>query len=90
MGTGAFAATVLLLAGGAVLIGQQVNRLDVLGPNNDVRLAMSVDPISGSAGLEIFGVNGRKVIFLGTSREGLPNLSMYDPTGRVIIREVAP
>ncbi len=87
--TAAFGAAMLMFAGGALFV-QQVTRLDVIGPNNDVRLAMSVDPITGSAGLEIFGVNGRKMIFLGTSRDGLPNLSMYDPSGLRIIREVAP
>jgi len=88
--TGLFLATILLFAGGAALLVERVTRLDVIGPNNDVRVSMSVDPNTGSAGLEIFGVNGRRVIFLGTSRDGLPNLAIYDPTGQRIVREVAP
>jgi len=88
-GAGAFLTAVLLFVGGAAF-AQRFDRLDVVGPNNDVRLSMGVDPVSGSAGLEIFGLNGRKMIFLGTSREGLPNLAMYDPTGERIVREITP
>src|SRR5438270_10120236 len=74
-GTGAFLATVLLMAGGAALLQQGTPRLDVIGPNNDIRVSIRVDPNNGSAGLEVLGVNGRRVIFLGTSQAGLPNLA---------------
>jgi hypothetical protein len=88
-GLGAFVAAVLLCGGGAALV-QQFNQVNVVGPNNDVRVSMKVDPITGSAGLEILGVNGRRVIFLGTSQEGLPNLAIFDATGQRIVREIAP
>jgi len=64
--------------------------VDVVGPNNDVRVSMAVDPTGGSAGLEIFGPNGRKLSFPGTSREGLPDLVFYGPTGGRIVREFGP
>jgi hypothetical protein len=89
-GAGVFIATILLFAGGAALLGDRVARLDVVGPNNDIRASISVDPNSGSAGLEILGLNGRRVIFLGTSQDGIPNLAIFDPTGQRIVREVAP
>jgi len=89
-GTGLLLAIVLLFAGGAALLQQGTPRLDVIGPNNDIRVSIRVDPNNGSAGLEVLGVNGRRVIFLGTSQAGLPNLAFYDPTGQRIIREVAP
>ena len=49
-----------------------------------------MDPNNGSAGLEVLGVNGQRALFLGTSKDGLPNLALYDPTGQRIVREVAP
>ena len=89
-GAGLLVATVLLSAGGAALLQQGVPRLDVIGPNNDLRVSIRVDPNNGSAGLEVLGVNGQRAIFLGTSKDGLPNLALYDPTGQRIVREVAP
>jgi hypothetical protein len=89
-GAGVLIATVLLLAGGAAQLANRVARLDVVGPNNDVRASISVNPDNGSAGLEVFGMNGRRVIFLGTSRDGTPNLAIYDPSGQAIIRNVLP
>ena len=89
-GAGLLVATVLLSAGGAALLQQGVPRLDVIGPNNDVRVSIRVDPTNGSAGLEVLGVDGRRALFLGTSKDGLPNLALYDPTGQRIVREVAP
>ncbi|WP_435007925.1 hypothetical protein P12x_005189 [Tundrisphaera lichenicola] len=86
---GGCSAALLLMAGGAAYV-QQFTRLDVIGPSNDIRVSTTVDPVSGSAGIEILSVEGRRVIFLGTTRDGLPNLSMYDPTGQKIVREVAP
>jgi len=89
-GTGFFLAAILAVSGGAALLQQATPRLDVIGPNNDVRVSIKVDPNNGSAGLEILGVNGRRLIFLGTSQTGLPNLAFYDPTGQRIVREVGP
>jgi hypothetical protein len=89
-GTGAFLFTVLLFAGGAALLQQGTPRLDVVGPNNDVRVSIRVDPNNGSAGLEVLGVNGQRAIFLGTSKDGLPNLALYDPTGQRVVRELTP
>jgi hypothetical protein len=89
-GTGAFLLTVLLFAGGAALLQQGVPRLDVVGPNNDVRVSIRVDPNNGSAGLEVLGVDGRRALFLGTSKDGVPNLALYDPTGQRILRELTP
>ena len=87
---GAFLLMVLLSAGGAALLQQGVPRLDVVGPNNDVRVSIRVNPNNGSAGLEVLGVNGQRAIFLGTSKDGLPNLALYDPTGQRIVRELTP
>ena len=89
-GAGLSVATVLLSAGSAALLQQGVPRLDVVGPNNDLRVSIRVNPINGSAGLEVLGVNGQRAIFLGTSKDGLPNLALYDPTGQRIVREVTP
>ncbi len=89
-GAGGLIAAVLLLAGGAAQFAGRVPRLDVVGPNNDVRAAISVNPEYGSAGLAGFGVNGRRVVFLGTSEDGTPNLAIYDPSGQAIIRNVLP
>jgi hypothetical protein len=89
-GTGLLLATVLLSAGGAALLQQGTPRLDVVGPNNDVRISIRVDPNNGSAGLEVLGVNGQRAIFLGTSKDGVPNLALYDPTGQRILRELTP
>ncbi len=88
--TGALLLMVLMIAGGAAFLQQGASRVDVFGPNNDVRVSIKVDPNNGSAGLEVLGLNGRRVIFLGTSQAGLPNLAIYDPTGQRIVREVAP
>jgi len=89
-GTGAFLASILAIGGGAALLQTGVPRLDVIGPNDDIRVSIRVDPNNGSAGLEILGVNGRRAIFLGTSKDGLPNLALYDPSGQRIVRELAP
>jgi hypothetical protein len=89
-GSGVLIAAVLLIAGGAAQLSNRVARLEVVGPNNDVRVAISVNPDNGSAGMEVFGTNGRRVIFLGTSSTGTPNLSIYDPSGQNVIRSVAP
>jgi hypothetical protein len=87
------AATVILIStflAGAALIGDQVTRLVVVGPNNDPRINLEVNPATGSAGIEILGTNGRRVLFLGTSANGTPNLAIYDALGVQIVREVAP
>ena len=84
------AAAVLLLAGGAAQLGGLVPRLDVVGPTNQVRISLSVNEETGSAGLEIFGVNGRRVAFLGTSHTGIPNLALYDPEGLAVVRSFTP
>ena len=89
-GAGVLAVAALLIAGGAAQFANRVPRLEVVGPNNDVRASISVDPVNGSAGLEVFGLNGRRVIFLGTSAEGTPNLAIYDPSGQAIIRNILP
>jgi hypothetical protein len=89
-GAGVLIAAVLLIAGGAAQLSTRVARLEVVGPNNDVRVAISVNPDNGSAGLEVFGTDGRRVVFLGTSATGTPNLSIYDPSGQNVIRSVAP
>jgi hypothetical protein len=83
-------AAVLLLAGSAAQFGGLVPRLDVIGPANQVRVSISVNEETGSAGLEIFGLNGRRVAFLGTSHEGIPNLALYDPAGVAIVRSFTP
>src|SRR5436305_15050233 len=79
-GTGAFLAAILLFGGGAALLQRAYPRLDVVGPNDDIRVSIRVDPNNGSAGLEVLGVNGRRAIFLGTSKDGLPNLALYAPS----------
>lgn len=89
-GAGALIASVVLIAGGAAQLVGRVPRLDVVGPNNDVRASISVNPENGSAGLEVFGMNGRRVVFLGTSEAGTPNLAIYDPSGQVIVRNLLP
>jgi hypothetical protein len=87
---GVLIAAVLLIAAGAAQLSSRVARLDVVGPNNDVRVSISVNPDNGSAGMEVFGTDGRRVVFLGTSANGTPNLSIYDPSGERVIRSVAP
>src|SRR3954466_1328222 len=89
-GAGVLAAAILLIAGGAAQVSNRVARLDVVGPNNDVRVSISVNPETGSTGMEVFAVDGRRVVFLGTSANGTPNLSIYDPTGQNVIRSVTP
>ena len=83
-------AVLLMVAGGAALHGGLVPRLDVLGPANEVRVSISVNEETGSAGLEVFGLNGRRVAFLGTSHEGVPNLALYDPAGVAVVRSITP
>ncbi len=89
-GAGVLAMAALLVAGGAAHLGGLVPRLDVVGPNNDVRVSIGVNPATGSAGVEIIGLNGRKVAFLGTSDEGIPNLALYDPAGVAVVRSFRP
>jgi len=89
-GAGVLATAVLLLAGGAAQHVGLVPRLDVIGPANEVRVSISVNEETGSAGLEIFGLNGRRVAFLGTSHDGIPNLALYDPAGVAIVRSFTP
>src|SRR3954469_4647227 len=57
VGAGVLIAAALLIAGGAAQLANRVPRLDVVGPNNDVRVSISVNPENGSAGLEVFGLN---------------------------------
>jgi hypothetical protein len=90
VGAGSFAAVVLMLVGGAAQLGTRTPRLDVVGPNDDVRVSISVNQASGSAGLEVFGLNGRRVLFLGTSAEGVPNMALYDAAGQGIVRTFTP
>ncbi len=87
---GALVTAILLIVGGAAQLANRFPRLEVVGPNNDVRVAVSVNPDNGSAGLEVFGLNGRRVAFLGTSAEGTPNLALYDPAGQAIVRSFTP
>jgi len=89
-GAGVLIASALLLVGGAAQLANRVARLDVVGPNDDVRASISVNPENGSAGLEVFGINGRRVVFLGTSANGTPNLAIYDPSGQAIVRSLTP
>lgn len=89
-GVAALATVSLLVAGGAAHLGGLVPRLDVVGPSNDVRVSIAVNQATGSAGVEIFGLNGRKVAFLGTSDEGIPNLALYDPAGVAVVRSFRP
>jgi hypothetical protein len=50
----AFSIGVLVFVGGAALVDGQFTRLLVLGPNNDVRVDMNVNPIDSGAGINLW------------------------------------
>ena len=86
----AFSIGVLVFVGGAALVDGQFTRLLVLGPNNDVRVDMNVNPIDSGAGINLFNANGRRVLLIGVNPKGTPEIVFFDPTGQNEVKAMRP
>src|SRR4051794_31875049 len=61
---------VVVFAGGAALVAEQFSRVEVLGPKNDVRVRIDVNPQNSGAGIGLLDVNGVLRLGIGVNPQG--------------------
>lgn len=84
------AIVVPVVAGGASFVRDQFTRMEILGPNNDVRIAMNVNAKDSSAGIALNNAEGKRVLLLGVDPQGTPEIVFFDPTGTKIAKAIQP
>jgi hypothetical protein len=84
----AFSIVVLVFVSGAALVESQFTRLQILGPNNDVRVDMNVNPIDSGTSINLLNTQGVRVLLIGVDPKGSPEIVFFDETGRRAVKAV--
>lgn len=78
----------VVVAGGAYAV-DRIKRLEITGPRDDLRVAIGVNEANSSAGLEVYGTEGGRRLFVGVSPNGTPVIEFFNAEGRSL-RAITP
>jgi hypothetical protein len=81
----------MVFAGGASLMRDAfVGRVDVLGPNNDLRASINVNPEDSGVSINLLDVKGVRRLLIGVDPKGNPEIVFFDPTGQKEAKAIRP